>query len=147
MIGEFIKAWAQTQSDIIAVIGSGNSMRLGPWESGRKLDFDRVVYQMIYGDNIQSLAGPTSLRRTTYQIEAQSQTNRGARTLAELFIGDPDNGDNRLDGYQGTLADVEVQGCHLDSENEIFEDGTTQPSGKGVHRVVMDFVFWWKKSA
>lgn len=141
MIGRFLIAWAALagQADLVALIGT----RFAPWKTGQGLAKPRMVYLVVSGTSVKTLTAPRSLRRSRVQIEAQADTYEGARIIAAKVIGDREAGDNRLDGYAGTLGGIIVQGCHLDDESELFDEPIHANDG-GTYRVVMDFILWWK---
>lgn len=140
-VGEFLIAWKDLagNADLRALIGD----RFSPWDAVRTIAFPRIVYAKTFGELINTLKRPTSLRRTEVQLDVQARTDAVAEQVAAKLIGDPDNGDLRLAGYSGSIAGITVQGCHLENELDMYEPPTSQPDGIGVYRVILSFVVWW----
>lgn len=141
MVGQWLTAWCASRSDIVATI----SDRVQPAATSQGLALPRVVYSVIGSAPVRTLNAALGLTRTRLQVEAQAATYAAARALARAIKGDADNANlgSRLAGYQGTLGNVQVQGCHLDFETELYETPVNR-SDVGVHRVVMDFIVWHK---
>src|SRR4051794_38062005 len=98
-VDEFLVEWKDSQADLKAIVGG----RMTSWDAGRSATFPRIVYYLVTGSSIKTLARPTSLRREMWRLEVQAETKAAAREVADLLIGDPDHGDLRLDGYAGAL--------------------------------------------
>lgn len=112
---EFFVAWAASQSDLTALIGS----RISPWDSARKDGAPRVTYFLVSGDRVNTLAGPTKLAVQRWQLDCWGSSQKNAAAVARLFTGA--SGDSRLDGYRGTLAGITVQNCRLTDERDNSE--------------------------
>ncbi len=138
-IGEFIVAYCAADSTLTGIVGT----RVSPWDAIRKTVLPRIVYMIQSGNSVKTLTRPKSLRRTEVTVEAHASTHPVARQIAERLIGDPDT-TVRLDGYAGTLGGIVVQGCHLDSEAEQYDEPPSESTGSGVFRVIMTFIVWHK---
>lgn len=138
-IGEFLVAYVAADSTLTGIV----SDRVSPWDSIRRVPLPRIVYLIQSGTSQKTLTRPSSLRRTEVIVEAHAATYAQAREIAERLIGNPDS-TVRLDGYAGTLGGLVVQGCHLDNEDEQYDEPTGQPDSVGVYRVIMTFIVWHK---
>jgi hypothetical protein len=118
---EFLVAWVQSQADLAALLGSPGELRVSPQQAHRKSGTPRVEHYLVSGDRVRGLKGPLGVTRQRWTLNVWGGSMAEAKAVARMITGDPDGGDQRLDGYRGTLAGVTVKMTVLLDESEVFE--------------------------
>jgi hypothetical protein len=114
---EFYPAWVATQAADLAPLLSPpprGVLQVSPFQSARGDNPPRVDFLLvggIEGGVVRGLSGPLFTARERWQINCWGRTASEARLIARYHTGAP--GDPRLDGYLGTLANVQIQACVL----------------------------------
>lgn len=135
MFGAWFTAWVRTQSDLVGYVAE----RVGPWSSRQGEAYPRVTYTQISGESVSALAGPGGVVRQRWQVDVLSTDYAEARAVARLVRG-TGAGDQRLDGYRGTLGGVTVRAVQCTDERETNEPPASG-SSPGVYVVTQDYYF------
>ena len=98
-----------TSTAVASLVGSRIYPVLAP--STASLPF--AVYRRSSIQRQQTLAGPLGLPTVNMEVQIYSATYEGARDVADTFR-------SVLDGYGGTLNNVEVQNASLEQEADDF---------------------------
>lgn len=116
-------AFLLADSGIAAVVGT----RVCPMRLPQGVKGDSIVYTRVSGEGDHHMQGPSGLARVRMQIDAWSKTIPAAAALANLVK-------ELIDGYQGTMGLVEVQGIFFDGEREDYDDTAE------MYRVSRDYI-------
>ena len=85
-----------------------------------------IVYTRVSGIGDHHMQGASGLSRPRYQIDAYAVLHDDANALADLVK-------LRLDGYQGLMGAVMVQGCFFENERDDYQ------ADVDLHRVSRDY--------
>lgn len=124
MIEEALVSILQNDSGVNAI-----TTRVYPVDLPQNPVFPAVIYMKISGMRDHALSGPTGHAHPRFQIEAWATTYSAAKGLARAIR-------QALDGYSGTVGDVEIGSILIESERDFYE-----PEVK-CHRTIMDFMIW-----
>lgn len=110
MIEESLYEYLRDDASVYAVCGG----RVYPLVAPERAAKPHITYQITQQDRDRVWRGPTGMVRATIQIDCWSETQRGARQLAELV---------RLafDNYRGNLGDHNVQVAKLVNALDAWE--------------------------
>ena len=97
-----------------------------------------AVYRRSSIQRQQTLAGPLGLPRVNMEMQIYATTYEGAREAADAFR-------SVLDGYGGTLNNVEVQNASLEQESDDFVQlaGAELPP---VYSVTQNYALTWMET-
>ena len=121
---EFLVAWVDTQPDLVAMLGGPGNLRVTPWQAVRRDRAPRITFTQISGEMVRGLSGPLGTIRQRWQIDCWGQDQATARQLTRLILGA--SGEQRLDGYLGTLVGVHIKSCVL-----VDQRDNSEPLGPG----------------
>ena len=113
----FDPAWVATQAADLAPLLSPpprGVLQVSPFQAARGDQPPRTDFLLvggIEGGVVRALSGPLYTGRGRWQINCWGRTPQEASLIARLHTGGPN--DPRLDGFLGTLANVEIQACVL----------------------------------
>lgn len=139
-IESFIYAWMGQESGVTAILGSGDDLRVFPFNTPESIDvFPRLTYQLIENVAYQTLGGRNGHVNTLVQLDTWSKGPGGystGRALALAVHGT--EASPKLDGYRGTLAGVTVDASKMTIKQDFFERSADQ-SDEHIYRVMMRF--------
>ena len=115
-----------TQSDLAVMVGGE---RIYPVILPQGQVNPSLVYNRVSGLGSHHMQGPSGLSRPRYQIDAYAQTPDEANALADLVKF-------HLDGFQGLMGSVNVQGVFFDTEREDYQ------ADVNLFRVSRDYIIW-----
>lgn len=95
------------------VVSSLVGTRIYPVLAPASASLPFAVYRRSSIQRQQTLAGPLGLPTVNMELQVYSTTYEGAREAADAFR-------SVLDGYGGTLNNVEVQNASLEQESDDF---------------------------
>lgn len=111
--GKALVAWAADEPDIVALVGD----RVQPNETAQDMPRPYVTYQKVSGSPLGALDGPSGLINETWQISIVADTYSEVEELGLLFRGT--RGNIKLDGYSGTIGDVEIRSIRCEDERDV----------------------------
>jgi hypothetical protein len=128
---EFFFAWVKTQTtDLLPLLTATNgTVQVSDFQGGRLWQPPRIDYMLASGTPVHSFAGPSGLNGERWQLNCWGATAAQARLVARLVAGTKQ--DRRLDGFQGTLANLTVQACLLLDNRDVSQQmspGTDVPT-------------------
>ncbi len=131
---EFLVAWVETQAaDLAPLLGGPGALRVSPFQAARKDITPRIDHLRVGGIDgwiIRGLSGPLGNARERRQVNCWGGTAAEANEIAAYLIGNPARGDQRLDGYLGTLANVKIKAMILmDYRDASIEMGPASDAG------------------
>jgi hypothetical protein len=120
-----------TSTAVSSLVGSRIYPVLAP--STATLPF--AVYRRSSIQRQQTLAGPLGLPTVNMEVQIYATTYENARQVADSFR-------KVLDGYEGTLNNVEVQNASLEQESDDFVQltGAELPP---VYSVTQNYALFW----
>jgi len=97
-----------------------------------------LLYQRYDTDHIRDLSGPSGLRRTSFQLDAYSESPAEAEALSESVR-------LSLDGWRGTWSGIRVTSVILEKITDAF---INDPDGGEdvLYRVSIDIIVWHAES-
>ncbi len=119
-----------------AIVGSGNDTRVFPGIPPPDATAPFVSFREISYFRAETLAGPTTLAKPTFQIDCWGSDNETMVALSEVVRA-------LFDGFRGNMGDdnVVVRRMYLTGQNNDPED-PTDGGGLDVNRNRMDFEIW-----
>lgn len=120
-----------TDTAVAALVGS----RIYPVLAPATAALPFAVYRRSSIQRQQTLAGPSGLPTVNMEVQIYSSTYESAREVADAFR-------SVLDGYAGTLNNVEVQNASLEQESDDFVQlaGADMPP---VYSVTQNYALTW----
>jgi uncharacterized protein DUF3168 len=118
-----------TNSDIAVMVGGE---RIYPVVLKQGIREPSIVYNRISGQGDHHMQGPSGLSRPRYQIDAYAVTPDEANALADLVKF-------HLDGFQGLMGSVSVQGVFFDTERDDYQ------ADVDLFRMSRDYLFWFEE--
>lgn len=115
--------------------------RIAPKRSRQAVVLPRITYERISGLSLRSLSGSAQMGPHRVQVEAQALTDAAAHALADEILKPVQEG-GPLDGFRGWVAGVFVQCIELAGTRDFYDEPTPEAGDVGVHRLVMDWIFW-----
>lgn len=95
-----------------------------------------LTYQLISRESEPTHDGPSGLDNPRLQIDTWASTYVEAGQVAKQVRA-------AMDGFVGTVGDVEFQASFLDEERDLYEDATQPP----LYRVSQDYRGWVREAA
>lgn len=141
MIEKFVVAYVATKPDLVALVG--DRVRAGQ-DRTEDVGKDRIYFFQVDGPRLKSLKGPSGLAMPRLQFGIISADYGRAKLIARLLAGT--KGDERLNGYKGTLAGIDVRSFLLTDERAL----TLPPQGGqgiGETEVQQDYSVCWDEQA
>lgn len=129
---EAVYAILGADSDVTALLGSGDNLRVYPDRAPDDVGaVDYVVYQTIYAERDQSHESSDSMTRQRMQLDCISHTSAAAAKVLAKRVAEA------LHGYAGTVAGVRVGAVNAFEGPSSFEQ-----AGKAYRRIVeIDVLF------
>jgi len=125
-----LRAFLLADAGISAVVGGA---RIFPVVLPQGVKLASVVYTRVSSIGDHHMQGPSGLARPRYQIDAYAPEPNDAASLANLIK-------DRLDGYQGLMGAINVQGVFLDTERDDYHAPPVN-----LHRVSVDYLIWFEE--
>lgn len=138
MIEKWAYAKLSTDAAITAIVGTRIFPFSPPQKDSSLSDFPRVTYFRVSGERGHSLDGPWGLTTVRLQVDSWALRYEMARALADAVR-------LSLDGYRGSIADVNVQGVFIDSEQDLTEP-PQHAEEELVYRVTQDYRVMFEES-
>lgn len=117
-------------SAVTDIVGVGDEARIYPMILPQNLKFPAVHFSRISADRLYSLDGKTGLVAARFQFESYSdKTPEEVKGLSEAIR-------RNLEGFQGKVEDVVIDGIFLESDTSInnFDEQTN------LFRYTQDFI-------
>ena len=123
-------AHLRADAGLIALVGS--RVRLKYAEPS---DTSRVIVHRISGDHYHHMAAATGIVRGRFQLNCDADTPIKSIAISEAIR-------QSLDGFRGTMGDVFVQMCHLESESDD-ETAPIPGASTGIYSQRLDYLIAW----
>lgn len=127
----FYPAWVATQGVDLAPLLTAKALQVSPFQAARGDNPPRTECLLIGGIEggvVRGLGGPLGTARQRWQINCWGRSPEEAWLIARYHLGAP--GDPRLDGFLGTIANVEIQACvQLDIRDATQQMGPASDTG------------------
>jgi len=121
---------------ISALVGTGTSAKVFPGIPPPDATAPFISFRRISYIRAETLAGPTTLTRPTFQIDCWGNNNEGMVALSEAVRA-------LLDGFRGNMGDdnVVVRRAYLVGQNDDPED-PVDGGPNDINRNRMNFEIW-----
>lgn len=113
-------------ANVTAIVGN----RIFPIKMPDRTAMPAISYARVTGPRVESFQGSSTLAHPLYQIDCWAKTHRQMIDLAAKVR-------NSLQGFQGTVASVKIQGILFENDMDLYEEDT-----ETYHRA-LDFRIWY----
>jgi len=135
--GLYVKLKADTA--VTALIGAGDNARLWPNMAPEGTDLPYITFSKISGNQVNSMAGVTTLANPVLQVNVYDDDHLGVKNLAELVR-------LALDYDNSGWGTVDVRGVIMRNDVDIPELSPGLEEAR-VFGVAMDFEIWHTQAA
>ncbi len=134
MIGKAVYNQLSNNATIVAVVGE----RIYPLSIPQGESLPAIVYQVISEEHDNHVDGSGGLAHATVQISCYATSYAAARNLAETIRV-------AITGDRGTYASIEVTGCLLESDLDIYHP-PADASDVGVYQIANSYSYWYREA-